>query len=42
MLEQWGKNRWVSGSTPIEAKWEGGWDKRFAEGKPGRGTTFQM
>jgi hypothetical protein len=28
-------------STLIEAG-EGGWDRRFPEGKPGKGVTFEM
>jgi hypothetical protein len=30
------------GSTLIEAKGRMGWDEGFAEGKPGRGTRFEM
>jgi hypothetical protein len=37
------RQQWVSGfleHSPKQGK--GGWDREFAEGKPGKGITFEM
>lgn len=40
MLEGWGENGWVE--HPLRGKREGGIGWGFVEGRPERGTTFQM
>jgi hypothetical protein len=35
-----GVGKW--GNTLIEVKGRGGWDRGFAEGKPGKKTTFEV
>jgi len=32
----------MDGGAPSQKQREGGWDKGFAEGKPGKGITFEM
>jgi hypothetical protein len=32
---------WVDGGTSSLKQGEGGWDRRFPEGKPGKGTTSE-
>jgi hypothetical protein len=32
----------MGGEAPSQKQEEGGWDRRFPEGKPGEGITFDM
>jgi hypothetical protein len=42
-IPRWrGRSGLVGEGALLEKEGEGGWNRRFAEGKPGKGITFEM
>ena len=37
-----GGSVWVGGGATSNRQWDGGKDRGFSEGKPGKGITFEM